>query len=87
MQNEIPFAFDTAGNKFPLNESLSQLEQILDPGFFFRLNRSEIVNLEFIERLEPDFHDRLAVKLRNSNVRLVSSTNRTPNLRKWLECK
>lgn len=87
IQNEIPFAFDMAGNKFPLNESLSQLEQILDPGFFFRLNRSEIVNIEFIERLDPDFHDRLAVKLRNLNVRLVSSTNRTPNLRKWLECK
>lgn len=87
MKNEIPFAFDSAGNKFPLNESLSQLEKLLDPGKFFRLNHSEIVNLEFIERLEPDFHDRLSVKLRNSNVRLVSSTNRTPNLRKWLECQ
>lgn len=85
MQNEIPFAFDAAGGKFPLSESLSQLEQVLDSKTFFRLNRSEIVNLNFIESLEPDFHDRLVVRLRNLNVRLVSSTNRTPNLRKWLE--
>jgi two-component system, LytTR family, response regulator LytT len=84
-QNEIPFAFDAAGDKFPLKENLTELEQILDPKTFFRLNRSEIVNLNFIERLEPDFHDRLVVRLRNSNVKLTSSTNRTANLRKWLE--
>ena len=86
-QNEIPFAFDAAGNKFPLKENLTELEQILDPKTFFRLNRSEIVNLNFIERLEPDFHDRLVINLRNSNVKLTSSANRTANLRKWLEDK
>ena len=85
MQNEIPFAFDAAGVKFPLSENLTQLEQNLDPKIFFRLNRSEIINLNFIERLEPDFRDRLIVKLRNLNIKLVSSTNRTPVLRKWLE--
>lgn len=84
-QNETPFAFDEKGNKFPLRESLTELEQILDPKTFFRLNRSEIVNLHFIERLEPDFHDRLVVRLRNSKACLVSSAKRTPQLRKWLE--
>jgi DNA-binding LytR/AlgR family response regulator len=83
-QNEIPFAFDAAGNKFPLKENLIELEQILNPKMFFRLNRGEIVNLEYIERLEPDFRDRLVVKLRNLNIKLVSSTSRTLNLRKWL---
>lgn len=85
MINEAPYAFDAAGVKFPLSENLTELEQILDPKTFFRLNRSEIINLNFIERLEPDFHDRLVVRLKNLNVKLVSSTNRTPNLRKWLE--
>lgn len=85
IQNEITFAFDATGQKFPLNENLTQLEQMLDPKIFFRLNRSEIVNLNFIERLEPDFQDRLIAKIRNLKIRLVSSTNRTPALRKWLE--
>jgi DNA-binding LytR/AlgR family response regulator len=85
MQNEIPYAFDADGGKFMLNESLKELEQTLNPKIFFRLNRSEIVNLNFIETLKPDFRDRLIVKLRNSSARLVSSTNRTPLLRKWLE--
>lgn len=85
MQNEIPFAFDAAGNKFPLNETLTNLEKSLNPKTFFRLNRSEIINLDFIENLKPDFRDRLVVRLRNLNIKLVSSTNRTPDLRKWLE--
>ena len=85
MQNEILFAFDAAGRKFPLNETLAGLEKTLDPKTFFRLNRSEIVNLNFIENLKPDFHDRLVVRLRNLNVKLISSVSRTPDLRKWLE--
>ncbi len=85
MQYEIPYAFDSAGNKFPLNDTLSGLEKSLSPKAFFRLNRSEIVNLDFIENLKPDFRDRLIVHLRNSKVKLVSSISRTPDFRKWLE--
>lgn len=85
MQNEIPFAFDAAGNKFALSETLTNLEKSLDPKIFFRLNRSEIVNLDYIENLKPDFHDRLVVSIRNSKIKLVSSINRTPDLRRWLE--
>ena len=85
IQDEIPFAFDASGRKFPLSENLSALEKSLNPNVFFRLNRNEIVNLNFIENLKPDFHDRLVVSVRNLNVKLTSSISRTPKLRKWLE--
>lgn len=85
MQYEIPFAFDAAGVKFPLGVTLTELEKTLNPKTFFRLNRSEIVNLDFIENLKLDFHDRLVVCIRNLNIKLVSSTSRIPSLRKWLE--
>lgn len=85
MQNEIPFAFDSTGKKFPLNDSLTTLEKLLNPQEFFRLNRSEIINLNYIENLKPDFRDRLVISLRNLKTKLVSSINRTPELRKWLE--
>lgn len=85
MCDEILFAFDAQSNKFPINETLTSLEKLLDPKSFFRLNRSEIVNLDFIENLKPDFQDRLAISLRNSKIKLISSISRTPDLRKWLE--
>ncbi len=85
IRDGILFAHDKTGNKFLLNENLNNLEQILNPQMFFRINRSEMVNLNFIERLEPYFNDRLTIRLRNSKVKLIASTNRTPNLRKWIE--
>ena len=85
IQNEIPFACDEQGARYPLNETLSQLEKTLDPLVFFRVNRSEIVNLNFIERLEPYFNDRMAISLKRLNVTLISSISRTPELRRWIE--
>lgn len=84
IKNGILFAYDAAGSKYPLNENLGKLEEILDPKIFFRINRSEMINLKFIERLEPYFNDRLAILVKNSKVKLIASTNRTPNLRKWI---
>jgi two-component system response regulator LytT len=85
IQDEIPFAYDEQGTRYPLNETLSQLEKTLDPLVFFRVNRSEIVNLNFIERLEPYFNDRMAISLKRLNVTLISSIGRTPELRRWIE--
>ncbi len=84
-RDEILFAHDTAGNRFPLTETLAQLEAELDPTAFFRINRGEIVNLAFIDRLEPHAGDRLAVKLRHADGLLITSAARTPAFRKWLE--
>ena len=35
--------------------------------------------------LEPYFNDRLAIKLRRLNATLISSINRTPELKRWIE--
>jgi two-component system, LytTR family, response regulator len=45
--------------------SLAAIEQRLDPEAFFRANRSQIVNLNWIEAVEDDIDGRLTVKLRN----------------------
>ena len=85
MRDETLFGFDAQYDKFPINETLARIESALDPKIFFRISRREIVNLAFIEHLKPDFHDRLVIQLKNSNVKLISSASRTPDLRKWLE--
>ena len=85
IRDGILFAYDVAGNKSPISENLNHLEQTLDPGRFFRINRSEMVNLKFIERLEPYFNDRLIIRVNDSKVKLISSISRTPDLRKWIE--
>jgi two-component system LytT family response regulator len=48
-----------------LGRSLAALEQKLDPTRFFRANRAQIVNLDFIQRMEPGDGGRLYFQLRD----------------------
>jgi two-component system, LytTR family, response regulator len=53
------------GNAPLILRSLTAIEQRLSPATFFRANRSQIVNLSWIEAAENDIDGRLSIKLRN----------------------
>jgi two-component system LytT family response regulator len=48
-----------------LGRALAALEQRLDPNRFFRVNRRQIINLEFIEQVELGVNGRLHAQLRD----------------------
>jgi two-component system, LytTR family, response regulator len=54
--------FDTAQPQ--LFRSLNAMEERLDPKFFFRANRRQIINLTWIDRIEPWFSGGLLVHLK-----------------------
>ena len=82
----ITFAVDAAGARYPLSGTLAELERQLDPRRFGRLNRSELVNVAFVEKMEPYFNNRLMVQLRTRPaVQLTTSAAQTPEFRRWLE--
>ena len=82
----VVFAVDRAGARYPLQGTLTELERQLDPACFGRLNRSELVNIAFVERSEAYFNNRLAVTLRGlPGTPLLTSTAQTPEFRRWLE--
>jgi two-component system LytT family response regulator len=54
------------GTRQPLlGRPLSTLERRLDPAHFFRANRSQVINLDFIETVESGVNGRLHVQLRD----------------------
>jgi two-component system, LytTR family, response regulator len=54
------------GKSHPLlGRALAALEQRLDPNRFFRANRRQIINLDFIENVELGVNGRLHAKLRD----------------------
>jgi len=53
-----------AGNAPLVHRSLAAIEQRLNPTAFFRVNRSQIVNLGWIEAVEDEIDGRLSIKLR-----------------------
>lgn len=81
----ILLAQDENGQSLMLSENnVQQLAESLDPSRFFQLNRSDIIQINFIERLEPYGKENLAVYLRGQTEPLISSKTRTALLRKWL---
>ncbi|PEN13774.1 DNA-binding response regulator [Longibacter salinarum] len=51
------------GSKHLIRESMKSLEQQLDPSQFCRIHRSTIINLDFVESVEPNYNDRYVVRL------------------------
>ena len=72
---------------FVLNEEKRTLEAKLTETVecYFQINRGEIVNINFIEKIEPYFGDRLAISIKNHKQHLITSASATSEFRKWLE--
>ncbi len=78
-------AIDENGKPNEFRGKLSELITELNPKEFFQINRGEIVNINFIEKIEPYFGDRLSIRLKNYKTALITSASSTAEFRKWLE--
>lgn len=61
------------GNKALQRRSLRQWEEILDENTFFRINRTEIINIKYIQEVNRTLGGRLEVKLKTGELLEVSN--------------
>ncbi len=83
-QNELVYCIDNHNKKHVINYRMSDLEEVLNPSQFFRINRSEIVNINYIEKMEAYFGNRLSITLRGQKETLKTSGPKTAAFRRWL---
>lgn len=69
-----------SGGRYLLHMGLSELASRLDPGRFCRVHRSEIVNLDQVDRLLPFDERRLLVRLKDGT-EIVASRSGSETLR------
>lgn len=71
--------------KYPVDHSLDQLEKILDPGRFFRINRQCILNYRQIGQILTYSKSRLKIILPNkTRTAFDVSADRTTHFKQWL---
>ncbi|MFO7658655.1 MAG: LytTR family DNA-binding domain-containing protein [Bacteroidales bacterium] len=72
-------------SSLPMDYSLDQLEQMLDPQDFFRLNRKVIANINAIARIHAYFNGRLKIEL-NPPVKedIIVSREKTGKFKEWM---
>lgn len=80
VENYARLHFD--GNNVMIKRSLNLLQEKLDPSLFFRVNRSQIINTEYISEIHPHFNNKLEITLSTGEVVEVSS-RQSAKFKKW----
>lgn len=75
-----------SGQSYPIEYTIDQLENILNPIHFFRINRKFMVSVKAVIEIHSYFNSRLLLKLLpKEEEQVIVSRERTTNFKKWLD--
>lgn len=85
-ESKVNFLRTDSGIEYPIDFSLEQLETMLDPGVFFKLNRKYIVSDRSITDMRMWSNSRIKVKIKGcDDDDIIISRERTPLFKDWLD--
>jgi two-component system, LytTR family, response regulator LytT len=85
-ENKLTFIVSKDGKRYPIDQPLEDLIDLLDPKIFFRINRQYIVTFDSIAEIHPYFKGRIKLDLNpKSDEEVVISSERTPEFKKWID--
>lgn len=76
---------DSKGKTHLYSQNIGGIYAALNPKQFFRVNRSQVVHLPFIERIENHFKNRLKLRLKGVSQPILTSSATTADFRVWLD--
>ena len=84
-KESLSFLVTHKGNHHLIDYTLDQLETMLQPKNFFRINRKIILHIQSIEKVSTYFNSRLSIatKFLDNDSRIVSR-DRVNDFKKWL---
>lgn len=84
-EDGLTFALHQDGKKYLLEDSLDRLASELNPKFWFRINRAQIIHIESVVKVSSYFNNRLALQLHPASAMdNIVSRPRVQDCRGWL---
>lgn len=84
-ENKTNFICVTEGKKYPVDHTLDQLEEMIDPKIFFRINRQFIIGHHSIDEMKAHTRSRIIVKLTPPyKSTIVVAVDRAVDFKIWL---
>lgn len=85
-EDSVVFAHDVSGKKHLMNEAtLKEIENQLHPDDFFRINRSELVQKKFVDKIERYSKNSYAIKIKGVEKHLITSQSNSAAFRAWID--
>ena len=85
-EENIVFLVADNGKRYIVDHTLENLEGMLDPDKFFRLNRGYLASVGAIKKVSKYFNSRLSIELApDPDERVLVSRKRVPAFMEWLE--
>ena len=85
-ESKLTYLVTKDQKKFPMDQPLDELTDLLDPRTFFRANRQFIVTFESVAEIHPYFKGRIKLNLQPASTEeVVISSERTPEFKKWID--
>jgi two-component system LytT family response regulator len=76
----------TEGRGYALSQSLDEIEPVVDPALFFRINRQVLAHIQAVKRVHKLFKGKLQVELSPPSAQeVVVSQERAAPFRAWLD--
>jgi len=84
-QDRINYLMKKDGKKFPVENTLDEIEKMLNPENFYRANRQFIVNINAINEIHPYFKGRIKINLSPlQDGDIVISSEKSRSFKDWL---
>lgn len=84
--NEMVLLIKTNGKQFLIDYTLEQLERLLNPACFFRINRRFITHLQGIQKIHTYFNGKLKLQLvPEVKEEVLVSREKSPHFKSWME--
>lgn len=86
IESKVTILKSFEGKSYPVDQNLEELERILDPSQFFRINRKMIINIEAIQQMSAHTKSRVRLNLHPAfDQEVVVSAERSPQFKEWLK--
>lgn len=85
-EDKIVLLFTHEGKKYPVDYSLDELESMLSPDHFFRINRQFIVHINAIAAIHNYFNGKLKLQINPPTTKeTIISRDKAPLFKSWLD--
>lgn len=85
-ENKMVFVLDISGKKYTFEKTLTELEELLDSGRFFRANRQYIININFIKGFKSFDKVKMLLDLTLPELQhtIIISQENCASFKKWM---